>query len=144
MACTGFAVDWLLLHLGVRLGVPEWAARIVSLTSAMQVTFLLNRAFVFHCPEGQSVAVQWVCYMVSNALGNLCNYFVFTTLLSLHRPVLSSPTFALVLGGVVAWIVNYLSARHLVFAAGPGSLMARLGACPPKPAPELPAGASRP
>lgn len=142
VACVGFVADWLLLKLGIALGLPPWGARAISLTCAMQVTFALNRQFVFSCPDQGSLPVQWACYMATNALGNLCNYLAFTTLLSLHRPLLSNPLFALVVGGVTAWTINYLSARHLVFASGPDSLMGRLralsgadpAACRPDPA----------
>lgn len=79
VACVGFGVDWLVLKLGVGLGLPAWGARVVSLTCAMQVTFVLNRLLVFHTLEGQSLRVQWACYMVANAFGNLCNYLTFTT-----------------------------------------------------------------
>ena len=53
--------------------------------------------------------------MATNALGNLCNYLVFTTLLSLHRPVLSHHVVAVSAGAFIAWLVNYAFTRLVVF-----------------------------
>ncbi len=111
----GFVTDLAVLKLGVMLGMePVWA-RVISLICAMHVTFALNGLFVFRGMERDRLAHQWVCYMATNAFGNLCNLLVFTTLISLHARILSDPVFAVAAGGMVACCTNYLGTRLFVF-----------------------------
>jgi putative flippase GtrA len=114
-SCCGFAVDAVLLKLGLILGLePAWA-RAISLVTAMQVTFCINGLLVFRNLEPGRIHRQWAGYMATNALGNLCNYLVFTTLLSLHSKPWSGHMFALSCGAFTAWLLNYASTRWLVF-----------------------------
>jgi putative flippase GtrA len=113
---VGFAVDFVVLHLAMRAGLePAWA-RVASLGTAVNVTFVLNAVFVFRClGSGRSLVRQWLWYLASNAFGNLCNYWIFVTLVSLHHPVASLPTVALCAAAFSAWIINYSAVRLLVF-----------------------------
>ena len=111
----GFATDAAVLHLLMAAGVvPQWA-RIASLFCAMQVTFLVNGLFVFRCLDRARPWRQWATYMVAHGFGNFCNYWIFLTLISLHKPLLSAPLFALAIGSVLAWAINYAAARFVVF-----------------------------
>jgi putative flippase GtrA len=114
VACLGFVVDVTLLNLGVHLHLAPAVARLISLIVAMQVTFLVNGLFVFRCISRDCVHVMWGGYMVTNGIGNFCNYLIFNALVSLHAPVLSDRVVAVAIGGLAAWIINYVSAR-LVF-----------------------------
>lgn len=115
VSLIGFVVDALLLHAGVALGMePAWA-RLISLVCAMQVTFTLNGLHVFRCLEWSAVPRQWTSYMVTNAFGNFCNYWIFVTMVSTHWPVISGHLFALAVGSFTAWLANYASTRFLVF-----------------------------
>jgi putative flippase GtrA len=115
VACIGFAIDASLLigieHLSVE---PAWA-RVISLTLAMQATFWINGLFIFRCLTRQSWIGAWTGYMVTSGFGNFCNYWTFVTLVSLHDHTLSNRLLDLVIGGVVAWSINYLCARFLIF-----------------------------
>ncbi len=115
VACIGFVVDASLLigieHLGVQ---PAWA-RVMSLTLAMQVTFWINGLFVFRCLTRRSWMGSWAGYMATSGFGNFCNYWTFVTLVSLHDHTLSNRLLDLVIGGVVAWSINYLCARFVIF-----------------------------
>lgn len=115
VAMLGFGTDVVLLQAGAGLGVRPFAARAVSLFMAMQVTFLANGWLVFRCLTRERCVRQWLRYVGSNAIGNFANYWVFLTLLSLHMAVLSNHLFALCVGGVSAWAINYVSTRWLVF-----------------------------
>jgi putative flippase GtrA len=115
VSVLGFATDATLLHLMIEVGLTPAIARIVSLLSAMQVTFLVNGLLVFRCLDRARPWRQWATYMVSHGLGNLCNYWIFVTLLSLHRLPLSKPLAALAVSSVMAWGLNYVAARYLVF-----------------------------
>ena len=115
VAGVGFVTDASILHLGLALHIEPAFARAISLISAMQVTFLINGLLVFRCLERSRWPVQWAGYMVTNGFGNLCNYFVFVTLVSLHDRIWSNHWLGLVAGGLTAWAINYTSARLLVF-----------------------------
>ena len=118
VAGVGFVTDAAILHLGLALHIEPAFARAISLISAMQVTFLINGLVVFKCLERKRWPLQWVGYMLTNGFGNLCNYFVFVTLVSLHDRVWSNHWLGLVAGGLTAWAINYTSARLLVFYTG--------------------------
>ncbi|MGH7009855.1 MAG: hypothetical protein ACREEX_03365, partial [Caulobacteraceae bacterium] len=61
---------------------------------------------------------QWISYMATQGAGNLCNYWIFVTLVSLHRGAISNPYIALVIAAFVAWMINYVGVRALVFGRG--------------------------
>jgi putative flippase GtrA len=113
---VGFATDVILLHLVMAIGLePAWA-RVISLLAAMQVTFVINGLHVFRRLRLRRLPVQWVRYMLSNGLGNLANYWIFVTLVSLHWRWISLPLTAMSIGALLAWVVNYASTRFWVFA----------------------------
>jgi putative flippase GtrA len=112
---VGFVTDATVLHLLIEAGAaPAWA-RVVSLLLAMQVTFLTNALLVFRCLDRARPWRQWGAYMLAHGFGNLCNYWIFVTLVSLHRPPASIPVIALSIASLLAWMINYLGARYLVF-----------------------------
>jgi len=118
VSLVGFAVDAAVLRGAIALGLePAWA-RVASLALAMHVTFLANGCFVFRClRRDRGLLRQWFAYLLANAFGNLCNYWIFVTLVSLHRPWLSRPIVALACASLTAWGINYAGARLLVFGA---------------------------
>src|ERR1700760_3276500 len=74
----GFLTDISVLRLCLRvLQLTPLEGRAVSLTCAMQVTFLINGLFVFRCLSWRACGRQWLAYMGSNGVGNLVNYLVF-------------------------------------------------------------------
>jgi putative flippase GtrA len=115
VSALGFAVDATVLHLLIQVGFAAALARLVSLACAMQVTFLVNALFVFRCLDRERPWRQWATYMLTHGFGNFCNYWIFITLLSLHRQPVSAPLVALAIASVLAWTVNYVAARYLVF-----------------------------
>ncbi len=116
VSLVGFAIDATLLHVGVKAGLePAWA-RVISLFCAMQVTFAINGLHVFQCLTWKSLPKQWATYMLTNAFGNLCNYWIFVTLVSTHWSLVSTPIFALGVASFLAWTVNYAGARFFAFA----------------------------
>ena len=114
VACLGFVTDVILLKLGIHFGLSPAAARCISLFCAMQVTFTVNGLLVFRCLRADAIHLQWGGYMATNSVGNLANYLTFTTLLSLHMPVVSNHLFAVAVGGLIAWVINFTCTR-LVF-----------------------------
>ena len=114
VSLTGFVVDAAILRVGLMIGAPAWV-RIVSLICAMQATFTLNGLVVFRTLTWRTLPRQWSSYMLTNGFGNFCNYWIFVTLVSLHKGVISDPMIALGVGAFTAWMINFLCARFLVF-----------------------------
>jgi putative flippase GtrA len=114
----GLCVDAALLRIGVGVGMTPAIARIISLFCAMQVTFAINGLHVFRCLERGKWLRQWAGYMTANGLGNLCNYWIFVTLISTHWPIASNHYVALLAGSFAAYLINYGSTRLLVFGKG--------------------------
>ncbi len=114
---VGFAVDASLLHLAIGFGMaPAWA-RVISLSTAMQVTFAINGLRVFRCLDRTTLLRQWAGYMASSGFGNFCNYWIFVTMVSTHWRIVSDHLFALAVGSFMAWLINYVGARFVVFGA---------------------------
>jgi putative flippase GtrA len=146
VALIGFAVSAAILHLGLEAGLRAWAARLIALLFAMHMTFLINGRFVFHALTRERFLAQWAAYVANSAVGNACNYWVFVTLESTHRPVIGNPYLALLAGSVTAWAINFTGARYLVFGGAARRLAGRIfvspRARPRAPAPAEP-GSSR-
>jgi len=115
VSMVGFATDALLLQIGVASGIGTAWARLFSLAVAMQVTFIINALMVFHAHDRSRWGRQWLRYMLSNGVGNVCNYWIFVTLISTHWPIASNRLFALCVGAFCAWMMNFASARFVVF-----------------------------
>jgi putative flippase GtrA len=115
---AGLAVDGVLLRTGLGIGLTPAAARAISLVCAMQVTFAINGLGVFHCLTRALLIRQWVGYMAANGFGNLCNYWLFVTLVSTHWPWISAPLVALLGASFTAYLINYAGTRLLVFGRG--------------------------
>ncbi len=115
VSLMGFATDAIVLHLLLWAKLePAWA-RVVSLACAMNLTFVINGLHVFKCLNRAGFAAQWVKYMTTNGFGNFCNYWIFVTLVSTHWPVIADPMFALAVGSITAWLMNYAATRFFVF-----------------------------
>src|ERR1700761_8635525 len=107
----GFLTDISVLHLCLRvLHLTPFEGRAISLTCAMQVTFLINGLFVFRCLAWPTCGRQWLAYMGSNGVGNLVNYLVFAGLIASRLPGVSHTGWALVISSVIAYAINFLCA----------------------------------
>jgi putative flippase GtrA len=135
VSLAGFTVDAILLHLLIAEGLEAAWSRVVSLIVAMQVTFLINGLFVFKKLTRRRLPRQWAGYMVTNGFGNFWNYWIFVTLVSTHWPVIAAPMVALCVGAFSAWVMNYLSARFLVFRRAAGVVRAAKRSFGPRRAP---------
>ena len=112
----GFLTDITVLHICLRVfRLTPFEGRAVSLACAMQVTFLINGLFVFRCLAWRSCSRQWLVYMGSNGVGNLINYVVFASLVASRLPAVSRTGWALVISSVIAYAINFLCARFVVF-----------------------------
>jgi putative flippase GtrA len=141
VALIGFAVSAVILHLGLEAGLRPWAARLVALLCAMNVTFVINGRFVFRALTRRRFFAQWAAYLANSTFGNFCNYWVFVTLESTHRPVIGNPYVALLAGSATAWAINFTGARFAVFGDGAQRLARRWRQrfVSPRPPPHVPA-----
>lgn len=115
VSLLGFCVDVAVLHLMLWLGLePAWA-RVVSLVCAMHVTFVINGLHVFRQLERGRWLGQWASYMACNGFGNICNYWIFVTMVSTRWQVISNPTVGVAVGSICAWAINFAATRFVVF-----------------------------
>ncbi len=115
VSVIGFGVDVAVLHIMLWVGLePAWA-RVVSLACAMHVTFVINGLRVFRQLDRRLLVGQWARYMVCNGIGNICNYWIFVTMISSHWPVIANPTVAVAVGSAGAWAINFCATRFVVF-----------------------------
>jgi putative flippase GtrA len=115
VSLAGFAIDAALLTTSIGSGLSAPVARLISLFWAMQATFALNGLYVFRRLRLADWPGQWTRYMASNGLGNIANYAIFVALVAGGAPVVSERYVALSIGALVAWLMNYCSARLWVF-----------------------------
>lgn len=114
----GFLTDISVLRFALRvLQLTPFEGRAISLTCAMQVTFLVNGLFVFRCLKLKACARQWTAYMATNGLGNLINYGVFAALVASGLPEVSRNGWALVIGSAIAYVFNFACTRLMVFGS---------------------------
>lgn len=123
---VGFVFSALTMHLGLEAGLRGWVARLLGMLVAMNLTFLLNGRFTFNALTRERFLPLWGAYVANSAMGNACNYLVFLTLRSTHRPLISNVDVAFLAGAMTAWGINFLGARFLVFGAFGRRLAARL------------------
>ena len=137
VGCIGLTIDAAVLQIGLWAGAPPSLARIVSLTCAMQATFLINGLLVFRCLDRSRCLRQWAAYMSSNGLGNACNFMLFVALVDSHAPVVSHRYVALLIGSLTAYLINYAGVRLLAFGRPRGARAMRKRLCDPggEPAP---------
>ncbi len=120
VGCLGFLTDITVLRLCLMAGLSPFVGRAISLACAMQVTFLVNGLLVFRCLRKGNALGQWLGYMSTNGFGNLANYLIFSGLVLSRWPVVSHHGWALLIGSVTAYTINYAFVRLLVFGKPKG------------------------
>lgn len=112
----GALVDAALLELFVHLGLTPFYARILSMLSALQLTYILHARFTFCRPRSLK---GWSAFMLANSTGASVNYLSFFTafsLLTTDSPLLQRQL-ALLIGTAAGLAFNYWANRRFVFAA---------------------------
>jgi dolichol-phosphate mannosyltransferase len=113
---TGFAVD-VALYLGLQAltGMGHIAARVVAFWGAASWNWAWNRALTFSNRQKTAMLVQWPSFLLTSLLGfaiNVGSYYVLTEYVpyfETHKIV------ALVVGVLLGFGFNFLTARLLVF-----------------------------
>ena len=106
-------------------GMNLYVARLISLTSAILIGYLLNRYFTFGNHHRGPFFRQMAGHVGVFIMGGLINYGVFTMLVKLGHQTIESklylsllPLFALWVGGVVGMSFNFVFSKLFVFRHG--------------------------
>lgn len=118
---AGLAVDVLVLYLALALGTGFHAGRVLSFLSAVWVTWQINRRYTFDA-AADSAWRQWWRYIGAMAFGGAVNYGVSAAVIALMTgwpaaaPLLpAAPLLAVCCGTLAGLVLNFLSAKFLVF-----------------------------
>jgi len=94
---------------------PYWA-RVLSFLLAATVTWAWNRRHTFaHRASGRSAAAEWLHWLALMGVGALVNYAVYAALLLSSAFLLRWPALAAAAGSAVAALVNFSTARGVLF-----------------------------
>lgn len=113
VGATGFVVDaailWLLLDLTP---IGPFAARLVSVGTALATTWLLNRRYTFG-PSRRSLAAEGTRYGGVGIATSAANYLVYSALLMAFPAF--PPLLALACASAAAMALSFLGYSRLVF-----------------------------
>lgn len=113
---VGFIVDAVIfLVLTSAAGLAPGWARMASATSAITVTWALNRNYTFAQRRSVDARKEYVRYLMAQAAGFTLNLGVFALALISSAFVRSQPFVALILGAGTALAFNYITARSFAF-----------------------------
>jgi putative flippase GtrA len=114
VGAIGFVVDVAVLYLMAPL-LGWYGARVVSFLAAATATWALNRRYTFRRSQA-SVLREYLGYLVTMLGGAVVNYGAYV--LVLHWATGPwAPAAGVALGSCAGLVVNFLSARYLVFRA---------------------------
>jgi putative flippase GtrA len=114
VGAIGFAVDASILTVLVTgYGWSNYAARAVSFSAAVTVTWLCNRTWVF--VRTDNVRKEYGAYVLTQIVGATINLGGFAALLALFPSLARVPVVPLAGGGILALLFNYFAARRWVF-----------------------------
>jgi putative flippase GtrA len=115
----GLLADVAVLYLLLALGLGWYAGRLLSFLAAVWVTWQFNRRYTFNSgtPSG-SLWQEWWRYLTAMLGGGAVNYAGYLVVLHLCQPRPWLPLVAVCAGSVVGMVVNFLSAKFLVFQRG--------------------------
>jgi len=111
---VGFVVDLGVLYL-LAPSLGWYGGRVLSFLAAATVTWALNRRFTFaERRSGGSMVPEYLRYLLTMLGGALVNYGAYVlTLHWLGGPL--APALGVALGSCAGLVVNFLTARFLVF-----------------------------
>jgi len=117
VGCVGFAADAGVLLLALRhLTSSVYAARALSFATAVFVTWLCNRMFVFaSAGSGVDVVTEYGRYLTTQVTGALANLLIFVALIELLPRLAAAPVVPLAVGAVAGALVNYAGSARWVF-----------------------------
>ncbi|MBV9516789.1 MAG: GtrA family protein [Hyphomicrobiales bacterium] len=116
VGAVGFVVDaGLLLLLVHAFKADPIAARLLSFSVAVAVTFHFNRRWALGAIRQGSVYAAFATYLSVQSVGLLCNIVTYTALILLLPETIITPLVCVAFASAAALFVNYGGIRRLVF-----------------------------
>ncbi|HEX5489582.1 MAG TPA: GtrA family protein [Rhodanobacteraceae bacterium] len=113
----GFVVDAGIVQLLVsKLNADPYVGRLFSFTCAATATWLFNRRFTFHQRGDYTLFGEWSRYLVAMSAGFALNYTTYALVVYFSHFVQDWPSIGVAVGSLPGSAVNFLGARHWVFA----------------------------
>ena len=109
-AFIALAIDASIVSVGVKLGAPVVAARLVALLAGVTTTYFFNRRYTFTVSGPASVA-DWGRYVAAQSIGTALNFAISTGLLYWSERKLWQIWGAVLVGAGVGFCVNFFAAR---------------------------------
>lgn len=100
-------------------GWHPYAARAVSATCSITITWMLNRRVTFREQKSPDARSEYARYVAAQVFGLVLNLGVFAAGVALVPLLRRVPLLALLLGAGVALAVNFLTAKHIAFRSEP-------------------------
>lgn len=97
-------------------GSGPYAARAVSFTVAVTLTWYLNRRWVFGRATMPITRREYAAYVTVQLTGALINLLVYAAAIHLVPPLGRTPVIPLAMGAAVALLFNFLASNYFVFA----------------------------
>lgn len=110
-AFIALAVDASIVSVGVKLGAPVIAARLIALLAGVTTTYFFNRRYTFTVSKAVSLA-DWSRYVAAQSIGTALNFAISTGLLYVSDRSLWQIWGAVVAGAAVGFCVNFFAARR--------------------------------
>lgn len=115
---VGFLVDAGVLTALMRYaGWAPSAARLVSFSTAVLTTWLINRTFTYSERRGFTPAAELTGYVAIQAVGAAINLGVFMLCIHLWPQLKSYPVLPLAAGAAPALLFNFTVARGVLYSA---------------------------
>jgi putative flippase GtrA len=118
----GFVVDaGLLVLFMATTGLGHYAARALSFTVAVGVTWWLNRSFTFRAlvaaetRQKPSILKELSTYVLFQSIGISINFGVYSLLIERYVFFYEQPALAVAAGSLTAMVFNFATARWIVF-----------------------------
>ncbi len=102
-------------------GLPAMKARLISFSTAVTITWLLNRLLTFRRHASKKWFSEWRRYVAVNGLGGLVNLGLFSVLASPIPGLSFHPLGAFAIASAIALVFNFIGSRTFAFREETGS-----------------------
>ena len=110
----GFVWDTGIVYM-LRPFVSLYVAGTCSFIVAATINWIINRLWTFRHLEQAAAHVQWVKFLIANAVGFVVNRGTFFLLVALSPLVVKHPVIGIAAGSAAGLIFNYLLSKRFVF-----------------------------